>query len=1001
MARPQSIWLVVLMAIVALVMIVFVWMGDDSPSDSAHDAAVVSDEPIEGESSGGQPNDSRLPDGAASEAADFEVPTSEAREVPEVLETKWKLPRWTIRGRLVTEETGEPIAEARVWIGKLSGASDASGRFGIELSTMPRDLTLRVEHPFHRLEWKLTKWSLIALGDIRLRSYGEIRARLVSPDGDPIPDARLHIARAEWTKEVVESQSDEQGLPRDEWERLAFPSEGEDGARRLSMLLPGKYTLWAGSPDWSASGVVDVQVAGRETREVQLELREPGRISGRLIRSTGAPGIPVPLDFDIFLDFARGQPTRVGDRRVVHGRTEFNLDAAAIKNGPLEIVEGDFVVEGLPAGKYDLKTEFGHFVDRQTIEVLAGQTTEVEIREAEAHVLTGRVVDSRGQPLSDVEVELLEDPFLVRLSAVKTDEAGRFELVRVEGSPCKISAAKKGFTTIVEELRSDRNRIELILLTATGRIVGTVVDDSTGRPVVADVCATWPLASRPSFGLSRFSRSGITYEEHGGRFELDRIGAGLVAVTASAGGYFSETQEIEVAENAVLSGVEFRLVPGGFIRGTVSFPDGLEGRAEVVAESEQEGVPGAGATASTGEHAFKIGPLRPGTYRVVASSDDGVAPSDPHQVIVHAGETLDLNLQLQVGVRLLGRVVGADGAPVAGCLVWLNVAKPGPPPHAATDDQGRFSIDELPPGAVRAFVVVRSEELRDALQRPLERTVLEQDITIERGVIEQVVTLTIQNESGVELLGRVLDPQGPVSGATIVFHSDGGVWWEQDPEGFAVTDSRGDFHLKLPADAAGTLTLFRGEGQTQQPRAYWKVDVSDFAARRREFRVPDRRVVGRIRSGLQAQGESYSLLFPWEGNRVGKQALEGDIDEQGAFEIEGVPSGEYACVVVHGLYGLGSLERIRIPDGSTEFDVGTVDVVEAGSLEIVLPRSEVFRARIVLEGDPIWSSVWRPGLMLPPGVYAVRVEIPGRDPIRVPRLEVVAGETTRHVVELD
>lgn len=70
---------------------------------------------------------------------------------------------------------------------------------------------------------------------------------------------------------------------------------------------------------------------------------------------------------------------------------------------------------------------------------------------------------------------------------------------------------------------------------------------------------------------------------------------------------------------------------------------------------------------------------------------------------VAAGETAELELELQTGVRVAGRVVDPDGAPIEGVRVTSNWAMR----EAETDADGRFELGGIEPGPVGLYAEAR------------------------------------------------------------------------------------------------------------------------------------------------------------------------------------------------------------------------------------------------------------------------------------------------------
>ncbi|HKE01422.1 MAG TPA: carboxypeptidase regulatory-like domain-containing protein, partial [Planctomycetota bacterium] len=147
----------------------------------------------------------------------------------------------------------------------------------------------------------------------------------------------------------------------------------------------------------------------------------------------------------------------------------------------------------------------------------------------------------------------------------------------------------------------------------TAALVGTVVDDATGLPI---------LRPRVTLGDGLIT---ITARTAGpGEFRIDRAPAGAWRLRATAPGYAA----VDVPEQRVPSpSIALRLRRGTTLRGVVSAPEGLSlagaflKLVDAADASDEEGA--AGRVGDGGR--FEVRGLRPGLYRPVLVPDDGVA----------------------------------------------------------------------------------------------------------------------------------------------------------------------------------------------------------------------------------------------------------------------------------------------------------------------------------------------------------------------------------------
>jgi hypothetical protein len=103
---------------------------------------------------------------------------------------------------------------------------------------------------------------------------------------------------------------------------------------------------------------------------------------------------------------------------------------------------------------------------------------------------------------------------------------------------------------------------------------------------------------------------------------------------------------------------------------------------------------------TAGDGAFRIGPLRPGSYDLRGDSP-GLAAGYARGVQAgRGGTTGGVQIVLQAGAKVRGRVTGKDnGAPVQGARVTLiDPTSVAPPKSAETDADGNYTIAGVAPG---------------------------------------------------------------------------------------------------------------------------------------------------------------------------------------------------------------------------------------------------------------------------------------------------------------
>ena len=250
-----------------------------------------------------------------------------------------------------------------------------------------------------------------------------------------------------------------------------------------------------------------------------------------------------------------------------------------------------------------------------------------------------------------------------------------------------------------------------IVLNRGRRTWGKVVD-TDGRPVEAAGVVLLPVTRSPRGGTVLSYGSDLTATtDVGGVFEFPAVAAGSYQLTVDHSEFASHTPtsiEIPEGEGEIDVG-STTLTPGLQIEGLVVGPDRRPVAGALVSALRPHTAPspaGEGprtATTDAGGH-FRIGGL-PDNPVDVGVQADGYAAS--HVKAVKPATNDLLEIELNRGAVLAGRVVDTAGDVVAGAMVILFNTGPGPlagfnrpdQQPVTTDADGRFRVELLSPGS--------------------------------------------------------------------------------------------------------------------------------------------------------------------------------------------------------------------------------------------------------------------------------------------------------------
>ncbi|HXS97122.1 MAG TPA: carboxypeptidase-like regulatory domain-containing protein [Candidatus Limnocylindrales bacterium] len=240
-----------------------------------------------------------------------------------------------------------------------------------------------------------------------------------------------------------------------------------------------------------------------------------------------------------------------------------------------------------------------------------------------------------------------------------------------------------------------------LLAQPNGAIEGRVVSKVDGSGIAGATVTVGP-------------RTLIT--DSGGAFHIDGLAPGQFVIGAKMDGYFP-AQVPAAAGGTAAATVTIALTPHAFLAGKVTGADGRptpRASVEVTQAVRRTGTTTYYWATTTGDDGrYRVGPLQPGSYRILAHApseqvvNDTYFPSAPTAedaqiVVVRGGEQLggfDIRLLSVPRHSVAGTAFDDHGAP-AEATVALSSCTPATKPHATarTAPDGRFRFPGVPEG---------------------------------------------------------------------------------------------------------------------------------------------------------------------------------------------------------------------------------------------------------------------------------------------------------------
>ncbi|MEC9475954.1 MAG: carboxypeptidase-like regulatory domain-containing protein [Planctomycetota bacterium] len=537
--------------------------------------------------------------------------------------------------------------------------------------------------------------------------------------------------------------------------------------------------------------------------------------------------------------------------------------------------DGRFLLEGVPPGSYDIRTESMGFVDGRLrgIEIVFDETVPAEVVLERGAVVRGIVRDEEGQPLGEIDVTVNIDQRNRggTEERTKTFDNGEFVIDTLPAGSYRVTCTGDGWRRWRETVPADGPYLEVTMKAApvlTGRVI-----DSRGKAV-----------SRARVQIDRGwgDADGATTDGEG-RFRL-LLETGGDRIVVRARGYAELRQETD-PEGGDLG--DLVLADAEVITGLALAPDGspLSGARVTASEQRQDGnnnnnrfggprrLNATAWSSPAGDYRLEL--PQPGLRWQVKASFPFLLESEEVVVQPIDGLAAEVNLHLRWGAEISGVVLG-EGVPLEGASVSLSYNSErgfrnragGRNRTARTDATGNFMIRGLEAGTYN--VRSSADGFGDARIRELVLTADQQ----------RVVELRMEKEAVLE--GVVIDQFGaPIASAQVSASDSSGAWRRSSSaaDGFFSIDQLAPGPISVRADASGYL---RSRLNEVDPKLGPIEIVMDQSFEFRGFVVdaetgdPIRRARVTVRAaGSRSRGQS---------DRTG---------DEGLFRVEDLRAGEY------------------------------------------------------------------------------------------------------------
>jgi len=597
-------------------------------------------------------------------------------------------------------------------------------------------------------------------------------------------------------------------------------------------------------------------------------------------------------------------------------------------------------------------------IDAEPVAVQAVTEDAADQGDGEVFRVFGRVLDATSrEPLPGATISV-QNPGDDLPELVTADDSGAFE-IPVRANQGRLAARADGYAMSRVLLPSPlESAYQLdISLRRGASVTGYVVEKGTNEPVEGIVVRAVPAGGTiASFSVDVRGSSQYSEDTTGddGQFLLTELEAGAyrVVVEGRKAGYLFTSDMAEVLsldEGDAAEGVRFELERGAIVVGTVRGPGGnpvhaarvravptdaisavlrgletqdTEVFAEIVDDSDAEGrfeLPGL---------AYEAG------YRLMAIAPGYAAGYSDEFVIPRRQRSASVDMQLTIGSTITGSVELEDGSPVPDKRLVLMptgeaMAHMNFGPHAmrnnivSSDDDGRFSLANIPAGSYVLNLTDRSHRLLEPFS-----------ITVDGASLYDGITL-VAEESGRPsfgegaITGLVLDTGGrPAPGVTVsarpAFIARGVASTVTEPDGRFVLETppgrRFDVLARTEYGRAMMESVQVGADIVLELRPPARVSGIVIDARNRP--VPDAEVRLERAAGRVPEDPAEEVLVAVGGMMgPGDGAQRSEVN--GHFTFPEVDPGEYTVQAKSQALGAGESFKFVVHDGQ---DIGNVEV---------------------------------------------------------------------------
>lgn len=577
----------------------------------------------------------------------------------------------------------------------------------------------------------------------------------------------------------------------------------------------------------------------------------------------------------------------------------------------------------------------------------------------EWRTVSGRIVDEQGTPVQGATIRLVRGPsptaghdVAFALAGIgsadpstdkvgMSDAEGFFSLRSLPGHKSLVASHPEMAPAVVPVVEVspaiESTSVGEITLTSGWTVTGTV-NDTSGEPLPgATVQVTYPASSPDGTSVVHppDQRREPVITDPAGAFRISRLPHLDVALKAQAPGFVPSVTLVrpERSDSVTLTLEGAARLAGRILNETGETVSNAEIRLIPEDATRSPGAPRqqdpVDTVVSGSDGRFELDLVRPGHWQLSVQAED-YAPHQVSDLEVAAGEMLSgLEVRLQRGVKVWGRVMTPEGTPVPDATVRAADQR------VLSEGDGSFRFFEpLAPGQL----LVEADHDDVGLAEKL--------VSLSPGEGERQVELILQ--PGLSIRGHAVDPEGRgIKGVLVKLTPEYPVTAD-----YQSSDEHGGFHFRNVEPGRYTLS-----GRTGKCTGQTEIEVTDQPRSAVELTIYPR---GRLRGQVTGlSDDELQRVFVKCANGDGSVECFTPVDESGNFETT-LPLGTWSIVASLTGTDRSTLERVILSGDIPEAKV-TLHFEPGRDLHAQLLHNgrPLINAQVrLLAGEALTATTW-------------------------------------------